>query len=99
MGIKNWKFELGRIENIVGKAENAASQHFLLSPQCFQKASNTWLLKVMIVVKKAEKIVRIGDKSVNHHFIHFIQIVFKMPFSIKVLKQHYLVWINVDQEA
>ena len=30
------KFVLGRLENIVGKGENAGSQHFLLS-QCFQK--------------------------------------------------------------
>ena len=31
-------FVLGRIENIVGKGENAGNQHFLLFPQCFQKA-------------------------------------------------------------
>ena len=31
------KFVLGRVENIVGKGENAGSQHFLLFPQCFQK--------------------------------------------------------------
>ena len=28
-----------RVENTVGKRENAGYQHFLLSPQCFQKAS------------------------------------------------------------
>ena len=33
------KFVLGRIENIVGKGENAGYQHFLLFPQCFQKVS------------------------------------------------------------
>ena len=27
-----------KVENIVGKGENACYQHFLLSPQCFQKA-------------------------------------------------------------
>ena len=26
-----------RVENIVGKGENAGSQHFLLFPHCFQK--------------------------------------------------------------
>ena len=31
-------FALGRVENIVGKGENAGYQHFLLFPQCFQKA-------------------------------------------------------------
>ena len=33
------KFVLERIENIKGKGENAGYQHFLLFPQCFQKAS------------------------------------------------------------
>ena len=33
------KFVLGRVENVVGKGENAGYQHFLLFPQCFQKAS------------------------------------------------------------
>ena len=28
-----------RVKNIVGKGENAGYQHFLLFPQCFQKAS------------------------------------------------------------
>ena len=33
------EFVLGRIENIVGKGENAGDQHFLLFPQCFLKLS------------------------------------------------------------
>ena len=32
------KFVLGKVKNIVGKGENAGYQHFLLFPQCFQKA-------------------------------------------------------------
>ena len=28
---------INRVENIVGKGENAGYQHFLLFPQCFQK--------------------------------------------------------------
>ena len=32
------KFVMGRIENIVGKGENAGYQHFLFFPQCFQEA-------------------------------------------------------------
>ena len=35
---KNLKFVLGRVENFVGKGENAGHQHFLLFRQCFQKA-------------------------------------------------------------
>ena len=43
------KFVLERVENIVGKGENAGYQHFLLFPQCFQKASLLGSLKVGIV--------------------------------------------------
>ena len=43
------KFVLGHIENIVGKGGNAGFHHFLLFPQCFQKASYTGSLKVVIV--------------------------------------------------
>ena len=32
---KRLKFDLGRVENISGKGENAGYQHFLLFPQCF----------------------------------------------------------------
>ena len=32
------KFVQDKVENIVGKEENAGDQHFLLFPQCFQKA-------------------------------------------------------------
>ena len=40
------KFALGQKENIVGTGENAGNQHFLLFPQCFQKASITGSLHV-----------------------------------------------------
>ena len=40
------KFLLERVQNIVGKEENAGYQHFLLFPQCFQKDSSTRSLKV-----------------------------------------------------
>ena len=45
---EKFKFGLGMVEN-VGKGENAGYQHFLLFPQCFQKRSDSWLLKVGIV--------------------------------------------------
>ena len=38
-----------KVENIVGKGENAGYQHFLLFPHCFQKASDVGSLKVLIV--------------------------------------------------
>ena len=40
---------INRVENILGKGENAGYQHFLLFPQCFQKAYFFGLLKVRIV--------------------------------------------------
>ena len=46
---ENFKFGLGRVENSVGKGENAGYQHFLLFPQCFQKPSVSGSLKVGIV--------------------------------------------------
>ena len=42
-------FVFDRIENIVGKGENAGYQHFLLFLHCFQKASFSRSLKVGIV--------------------------------------------------
>ena len=46
---QNLKFASRRVENTVGKGENAGYQHFLLFPQCFQKASSLGSLKVGIV--------------------------------------------------
>ena len=40
---------LGRVENIVGKGENAGNQHFLHFPQYFQKDSFSASLKAGIV--------------------------------------------------
>ena len=42
-------FVFDRVENIVGKGENAGYQHFLLFPQCFQKAFYSGSLQVGIV--------------------------------------------------
>ena len=53
-------FVFDKVENIVGKGENAGYQHFLLFPQCFEKASVPDMLKVVIVwdkLKKHEKIL------------------------------------------
>ena len=43
------KSVLAWVENFVGKEENAGYQHFLLFPQCFQKAPFSGLLKPGIV--------------------------------------------------
>ena len=46
---KKLKYVLERVENIVGKGENAGYQHLLLFPQCFLKASFPGSSKVGIV--------------------------------------------------
>ena len=47
--LKNRNYFQGWVENIAGKGENAGYQHFLLFPQCFQKASSAGSSKVAIV--------------------------------------------------
>ena len=42
------KLSLERVENIVGKGENAVYQHFLLFPKCFQRTSVSGSFKVGI---------------------------------------------------
>ena len=44
---------IDRVENIVGKGENAGCQHFLLFPQCFQKASFLGVVKSRDCVVKS----------------------------------------------
>ena len=39
------EFSSNRVENIVGKGENAGYQHFLLFPQCFQKTYVFMIIK------------------------------------------------------
>ena len=51
---QNWTFALGREENIVGKGENAGYQHFLLFPQCFQKAFFPRAVKSLDCVVKSQ---------------------------------------------
>ena len=44
-----------RVENIVGKGENAGSQHFLLFPQCSQKDSSSGRSKSELCGKELNK--------------------------------------------
>ena len=44
---------LGKVENIVGKGENAGDQHFLLFPQYFQRFDFGYL-KVVIVWERVK---------------------------------------------
>ena len=40
------------VENILGKGENAGFKHFLLFTECFQKASSSGLLKLILCHKE-----------------------------------------------
>ena len=51
------KFALGRVENIVGKGENAGYQHFLLFPQYFLPSTISGLLKVGIEWQRVKEII------------------------------------------
>ena len=51
---ENIKVVFYRIENIAGKEENAGYQHFLLFPQCFQKAFSSSASKVVIVCQRVK---------------------------------------------
>ena len=55
-------------ENIVGKGENAGSQHFLLFPQCFQKPL---LLQNLIKLVFCDK--RINQKRLDNNLTMNIQ--------------------------
>ena len=59
------KFVLGKVENIVGKGENAGHQHFLLFPQCFQKPCFSELLTVGIVWQSVKYIVGLNVERVK----------------------------------
>ena len=48
-------FLLSRVENIVGKGENAGYQHFLLFQQCLQKEPFSGSLGVGIVLERVMK--------------------------------------------
>ena len=46
------EFVYDRIENILGKGENAGYPQFFFFQQCFQKEFSFWLLKFRIVKKQ-----------------------------------------------
>ena len=68
------KFVLGRVENILGKGENAAYQHFLLFTMMFSKGLFVRVDKLGLCGKELtlgkqrfENIVRKGQNAGNQH--------------------------------
>ena len=58
-------FDMEKVENIVGKGENAGCQHFLLFPQCFQKASFSGSLKLGLCSKELKPFITFQPKNQN----------------------------------
>ena len=70
------KFVFGRVENKMVKVENAHYQHFLLFPQCFQKASYIGLLKVWIVLEREKrKLFIFVWYSCYFQFVHYFTVL------------------------
>ena len=67
------KFVFGRVDNIVGKGENAGYQHFLLFPQCFQKASFQGSFKVGIVWERIKGVARLFHCKSVDYFTTYLQ--------------------------
>ena len=66
-----------RVENIVGKGENAGNRHFLLFPKCFQKASYLGFVKFdfvwdMRLLFMEFMSARVGEKKTKKlWYMHF----------------------------
>ena len=70
------KFALGRVENMMGKGENAGYQHFLRFRQCFQKAFFSGVSKVSLC----------GKGLTHSHTMTLLTTLGKKPFENTVGK-------------
>ena len=75
-----------RVENIVGKGEDAGYQHLLLFPECFQKASFLGSFKVEIVWKRVRQWSSLLARE-------------KRPFENQNGYQHYFLFLQCFQKA
>ena len=66
---------IDRLENIMGKGENAGNQHFLLFPQCFQ----VFFIRVLKSWDCVVKSLAFFKRGTMHQW----QVTFKL-FSLKV---------------
>ena len=76
-----------RVENIVGKGENAGYQYFQLFPLCFRKASFSASLKVEIVwyrIKDLAKSIDCGQTAQSAQermFLKMLETIFFLSFA------------------
>ena len=64
------QFFLDKIENIVGKGENAGYQHFLLSPQCIQRTLSQVCSKSVLCGKQLSRHCSIQKTTSSMHPFH-----------------------------
>ena len=72
-----------RVEIIVGKGENAGYQHFLLFPQCFQKAYFLGSLNAWIVSSRANSLPKKTRAITNHDHTPHQRIVIEQVLVIE----------------
>ena len=81
----NTRFVWHRVENIVGKEENAGYQHFLLSPHCFQEKKNIVFMDVKQSSLRGEGL----NNGLVSWLFSFSQIKFKMHPVICLERNRY----------
>ena len=73
------KFFGVRVENIVGKGENAGNQHFLLHSQGFQKGSYPGSLTVMVACEKVKDFLHFFPESKSLMIILLVFFLLILP--------------------
>ena len=81
-----------RVENIVGKGENAGYQHFLLFQRCFKKASFSDTSKCVIVwewVNPFRRQFRFLTILISRAFENFVRIEEMLVTTFSPLASHF----------
>ena len=74
---EKFKLALGKVENIVGKGENAGLQHFLLFPKCF-------LLKRLLSQGRQKS--ELSGKEFNHSVLPNNILKTEIEYFFNILK-------------
>ena len=88
-----------RVENIVGKGENAGYQHFLLFPQCFQKTSPcAGLLKVRTVWESVKSFIPFKIDLYRYSFGYSketVKTILEKSGQVRILPDS--IYLNLEQ--
>ena len=95
-------FASDRVENIVGKEENAGYQHFLLFQQRFQPITTQCRILTHLRCIAVENIVRKGEIACNKQFLLFSQcflpyvaLIFHFEYTSKCRLQFVSIWTSL----